>query len=344
MEVFVLGAGLLVFVLMYIMWMSQQPLTKNTIEEMSYKARALLALAAWTMLESNLLSQHIVENGQLPAIILPTQSPNAPVPSTEPLMFKYHWYAAPEVIAAVEEYECDLCDRGFSLINPFLDKASFDHDTLLDDMTGTATFLCSCSQVLNDAMMAVSEPLQATWSHKLSTTNATDLCPSPLIPCDIVDMQKQTVTSPMGAVVHKPQQTLPDSCQQSFPKWSVLPGTLQDQWMKRPSSNSNMRSVQARVRDKEQPTPTTSSKQKPGHARGQKRGLGGAGGGGQDDNPEDDESKQHHAQEASHAPATTPVAMRSEVADQVLALYALTGKKRLTLSLPAMLSSNPGAQ
>jgi hypothetical protein len=138
----------------------------------------------------------------------------------------------------------------------------------------------------------------------------------------------------MGAVVHKPQQTLPDSCQQSFPQWSVLPGTLQDQWMKRPSSNSDMRSVQARVRDKEQPTPTTSSKQKPGHARGQKRGLGGAGGGGQDDNPEDDESKQRHAQEASHAPATTPVSMRSEVADQVLALYALTGEEEADLETP----------
>ena len=144
MEVFVVGAALLVFVLMYIMRMSQQPLTKNKIGEVSYKARILLALASWVMLQSNLLFQHIVENGQLPAIIIPTQSPNAPVPSTEPLMFKYHWYAAPEVIAAVEEYECDLCDRGFSLVNPFVDEASFDHDRSVDNITGTVTFLCSC--------------------------------------------------------------------------------------------------------------------------------------------------------------------------------------------------------
>jgi len=101
-EVFVVGAGLLVFALMYIMRMSRQPLTKNRIGEVSYKARTILALASWILLQSNILARHMMENRQLPAIMTPTQSPNAPAPSTEPLVFKHYWYAAPEVIAAVE--------------------------------------------------------------------------------------------------------------------------------------------------------------------------------------------------------------------------------------------------
>ena len=102
-------------------------------------------------------------------------------------------------------------------------------------------------------------------------------------------------------------------------------GTPQEQWMQRPASSSDMRAVQARVRGSEQSTPATSNKERPGRAGGKKRGLGRAGGGGQDDDPEEEESKRHHGQEASQASATAPVAMRSDIAEQVLALYALTG-------------------
>ena len=174
-EVFVVGASLLVLVLMYIFRMSREPLTKKTIGEVRYKAGTILALAGWILLQSDILARHMMENGQLPAIMTPTQSPNAPAPSTEPLVFKHYWYGAPEVIAAVEEHECHLCDRGFSLISPFVDEASFDHDRNVDNITGTVTFLCSCPKVLDDAMMAVSKPLQATSSHELCTGNATAL-------------------------------------------------------------------------------------------------------------------------------------------------------------------------